>query len=106
MNIDFSYDAEFSTYVVLLMFSGVAMMVLASIGRTSSGLRLANGLFGIGFLGYGLYLAFIFQGGSYYMFFQAFILPVVLIFKTIQSIVSNRSKDEEQLAPAAATQPE
>ena len=105
MNIDFSLDAAFSTYVVLLILSGAAMMVLAPVGRTSAGLRLANGLFGMGFLGYGLYLAFIFQGGSYIMFFQAFILPAVVIFRTVKSLISNRGKEEVQVAPAS-TQPE
>jgi predicted lipid-binding transport protein (Tim44 family) len=105
MNINFGLDAEFSTYVVLLIFTGLAMMVLATIPRSSTGLRLANGIFGLGFLGYGLYLAFMFQGGTYFIFFKAFILPAVLVFTTVKALISNRRKAEDQPAPAA-TQPE
>lgn len=89
MNIDFGQHPGFSTYVVLLMVSGVAMMLMASAGRAGRGVRLLNGLFGIGFFVYGLYLGFFFQGGSYLIFFKAFILPVVLAFKTVRDVLAN-----------------
>jgi hypothetical protein len=82
VNIDFSQDAKFSTYVVLLMISGIAMLVVSAAAKDRT--RWFDILFGAGFLGYGCYLAFIFDGGSYWMFFYAFILPVMMIYRTIK----------------------
>lgn len=95
MNIDFSVDPGFSTYVVLLMFSGLAMILMASpmVKHSTAGVRALNALFGLGFLGYGFYLAFLFQGGGYLIFFKAFILPVLMIFRTIRSARASRSDD-------------
>lgn len=105
MNIDFDHHPGFSTYVVLLIGSGVAMMLMACIGRTSHGLRLLNGLFGAGFFGYGVYLGFMFQGGSYFIFFKAFILPAVLAFRTVQSAMTHRGASDRLPATAAPAAP-
>jgi hypothetical protein len=104
VNIDFSVDPGFSTYVVLLMFSGIAMLIMASpvVKHSTVGVRALNALFGVGFLGYGFYLAFLFQGGGYLIFFKAFILPVLMIFRTIRSARAPRS--EELTAPVGAQQ--
>lgn len=88
MNIDFTHAPGFSTYVLLLVGSGIVMLAMLGTGRGSRGLRALNLLFGIGFVVYGCYLAFFFQGGSYVIFFKAFILPVVMVFKTVQSAVT------------------
>ena len=88
MNIDFGQHPGFSAYVLLLMGTGLAMMLMTSIGRAGRGLRLLNGLFGLGFFGYGFYLAFLFEGGSYVIFFKAFILPVVLVLRTVHGAVT------------------
>src|SRR3954453_13134110 len=90
MNIDFDARPGFSIYVLLLMFSGVVMIVLASpaVKRSSTGVRVLNGIFGAGFFGYGFYLAFIFDGGTYLIFFKAFILPVVLIVRTFRGMAT------------------
>ena len=102
MNIDFGQDPTFSTYIVLLIFTGVAMMIMASIGRVSRGLRLLNGVLGIAFLVYGLYLGFFFQGGSYIIFFKAFILPALLAFRTLRDALRNRRPAAEPTAAAPA----
>jgi len=93
VNIDFSLDPGFSIYVVLLMFSGLAMVLMASpmVKHSTAGVRALNALFGLGFLGYGFYLAFLFQGGGYLIFFKAFILPVLLIVRTIRSARAPRA---------------
>src|SRR4051812_19836085 len=87
MNIDFSHHAGFSAYVLLLMFSGVVMVFMASpvVRSESALLRLLNVTFGLGFIGYGCYLAFVFQGGTYIIFFKAFILPVLMIIRTART---------------------
>ncbi|RAY11333.1 hypothetical protein DPM19_30380 [Actinomadura craniellae] len=91
MNIDFGADSTFSWYVVLLMLSGVVMLALAAIGGGQSAVeRLLNAAFGVGFLGYGVYLGFIFEGGEYMMFFYAFILPVLMLVKFVQSAFGKR----------------
>ncbi|MGV9662667.1 hypothetical protein ACWDUL_28805 [Nocardia niigatensis] len=70
----------FNWYVGLLALSGVIMLVLAAVRQgQSSASRTVNGIFGAVYLGYAFYLAFLFDGGSYLIFFQAFILPVVMV---------------------------
>jgi hypothetical protein len=88
VNLDFSAEPLFSWYVVLLIISGVAMTAIgaASFGGLSTGWRVFNVLAGVGFVGYGVYLGFIFEGGSYIIFFKAFILPVLMIVNFVRSI--------------------
>ncbi|MBO0835012.1 MAG: hypothetical protein J2P28_05755 [Actinobacteria bacterium] len=69
----------FHIYVTLLIISGIAMLVLAGIGRGSNGRRIWNGLFGAGYTIYGLYLLLVFNGGTYFVIWYAFILPIMLI---------------------------
>jgi predicted lipid-binding transport protein (Tim44 family) len=56
----------------------------------------------VGFLGYGFYLAFLFSGGGYLIFFKAFILPVLMIFRTIRSARAARSQELPAQAGAPA----
>ena len=53
MNIDFSTEPGFSAYVLLLMASGIAMVVVASpaVRRSTMFLRVLNTVVGLGFLG-------------------------------------------------------
>lgn len=90
MNLDFGLDPVFSWYVLLLCLSGIVMVVLGAInkGEQSAGSRALGVLAGVAFLGYGIYLGFIFDGGSYMMFFQAFILPVLLVVNFIRAVVA------------------
>lgn len=91
MNIDFSADATFSWYVVFLLVSGIAMLIMAAIGGGQSpGERLLNLAFGVGFLGYAVYLGFIFEGGEYFMFFYAFILPVLMLIRFMKALFGER----------------
>lgn len=100
MNIDFGADPTFSSYVLLLMFSGIVMIVLATPKvRSSVWLRILNVVVGLGFFGYGFYLAFLFDGGTYFLFFKAFILPAVLVFRTIQGAIASRRSAPVTPAP-------
>ncbi|MEU5990523.1 hypothetical protein ABZ806_16265 [Spirillospora sp. NPDC047418] len=91
MNIDFSADVTFSWYVVFLLVSGLAMLAMASIGGGQSvGERLLQLAFGTGFLGYAVYLGFIFDGGEYFMFFYAFILPVLMLIRFVRTMFGQR----------------
>jgi hypothetical protein len=78
-------DTTFLVYVGALAVSGLVLAILAIGGfGLSVGLRLLNGLFALGFLGYAVYLYFIFEGGEFRMFWYAFVLPVVLIIQAIR----------------------
>jgi hypothetical protein len=94
MNIDFANHPAFSAYVLLLMFSGLVMVFVASpaVRQSKLWLRVLNAVIGLGFFGYGFYLAFLFQGGSYLIFFKAFVLPVVLILRTVQASRAARAQ--------------
>jgi hypothetical protein len=91
MNIDFNADATFSWYVILLLLSGIVMLVLAGIGAGQGvGQRIFSAVFGVGFIGYSVYLGFIFDGGEYAMFFYAFILPVLMVGRFVGAVMSKR----------------
>ncbi|WP_328332968.1 hypothetical protein OHA70_15350 [Kribbella sp. NBC_00382] len=108
MNIDFGLDPVFSWYVVLLCISGIVMVVLGAInkGEQSSGSRALGVLAGVAFLAYGIYLGFIFDGGSYMMFFQAFILPALLVVNFVRSVVAKPTPPQPYAAePTEPTQP-
>ncbi|GAA1965590.1 hypothetical protein [Kitasatospora viridis] len=97
MNLDFSNQPMFSWYVVLLLLSGIAMVGFGLVGSgLSKGMRAVNLVFGVGFVGYGIYLAFIFQGGTYFIFFKAFILPVALIVRSIAAMNGKRRQAAAQ----------
>jgi hypothetical protein len=90
VNIDFGLDPVFSWYVVLLCISGVVMVAMSAVKAVdqSHGSRALSVLAGLAFLGYGIYLGFIFGGGSYMMFFQAFVVPVLLVFNFVRAAVA------------------
>jgi hypothetical protein len=77
----------FLAYVVFLAVSGAAMIAIAIIrGGQSNGARAFNGLLGVAFLGYAVYLALIFRGGHYFLFFYAFVLPILLIVRFFRTL--------------------
>ncbi|WP_131735737.1 hypothetical protein [Actinomadura roseirufa] len=80
MNLDFNAEPAFSWYVVMLAFSGVLMFVAISVAEKLSERLMYAGL-GLGLLGYAVYLAFIFDGGTYTMFYYVFAVPVIALFK-------------------------
>ncbi|MFB7377863.1 hypothetical protein ACFC6U_28045 [Kitasatospora purpeofusca] len=100
MNLDFDVDPLFSWYVVLLAFSGIALLVIGAVnvGGLKAGWRALNVLVGLGFAGYAYYLAFVFEGGTYAIFFKAFILPVLLIINAVKAAVT---RSQAPAAPAA-----
>ncbi|MFB7616102.1 hypothetical protein [Kitasatospora sp. NPDC056181] len=105
MNLDFSAEPLFSWYVVLLAISGIAMVVLGAInlgGGLSGGWRAVNVLAGMAFAGYAYYLAFVFEGGEYRMFFQAFVLPLLLIANAVKALLARGNTPAPQPVPGAA----
>ena len=94
MNLDFDLEPLFSWYVLLLLLSGVAMFVMAFLNtaRQSIGWRIFGAVAGLGFVGYGVYLGFLFEGGSYLIFFKAFFVPIVVIGKFVRSLMSDGTR--------------
>lgn len=88
-------DGVFNTYVILLAIAGVAMLVVACLpfpqGKAS---RIIGGLLGVGFLGYAIYLEFIFDGGSFAMFYYVFILPFVYIARVVKAYADRRRQQD------------
>jgi hypothetical protein len=87
----------FNIYTILLMVSGALLIVTGAIIRGQGVLmRVLNILIGIGFLGYGFYLQFLFEGDSYRVFFYAFIAPIFLLVRTFQARKANRDAQQSQ----------
>ena len=78
-------DSQIMIYEIALVVSGIIMLVLALTGFGSAGTldRVLNGLFGAGFVGYGIYL-FVAAPAKFGVFFYAFILPIVMIFRAFK----------------------
>lgn len=102
MNIDFSAHPGFSFYIILLAVSGALMvgMGTTALSGRRTGARILNTVLGVGFLGYAFYLAFIFHSGHYIVFFQVFIVPILMIARTIRT----RTARNNIPAPAQTTQ--
>jgi hypothetical protein len=82
----------FQTYTVMLIVSGALLVVVGSaVPGLSAGMRVLNAAIGVAFAGYGLYLAFVFDGGTYHIFFYAFFLPVLLLVNAFRSWGARRS---------------
>jgi hypothetical protein len=86
----------YTVYLIALALSGVALLVAASgwAGATL-GTRILSALFGFAFLGYAFYLAFIFEGGEYRIFFYAFIAPIALIVKLVKEKSAREAREAE-----------
>ncbi|MEU6966844.1 hypothetical protein AB0A71_03685 [Kitasatospora aureofaciens] len=106
-NLDFSAEPLFSWYVVLLAFSGIIMVVLGvlPLRGLKVGLRILNVVVGVAFAGYAYYLAFVFEGGTYRIFFQALILPFAMIVATVKAVVERSNEKNRPTPPAGAYNP-
>jgi hypothetical protein len=89
-NLDFGHHAGFSWYCLFLMFSGIVLLLIAVLKKQTTPRRVWRAIFGVGFLGYGFYLTFIFAGGTYFVFFYAFLVPVWLIVDSFRKQPSSR----------------
>ncbi|MGW4467701.1 hypothetical protein [Micromonospora sp. NPDC004704] len=92
----------FDAYTFLLMLSGLLLIAIgATFGGQSIGSRLLSVAVGIGFFGYGFYLEFLFEGGTYRVFFFAFVFPVLLTIRAIKERQEARATQAAQAAQAA-----
>lgn len=89
----------FNWYVALLAISGVIMVAMAAVKNGQNTVaRSINMIFGAVFLGYAFYLAFLFDGGSYLIFFQAFIVPVVMVVNYVRNRTPRQKLTDTQKA--------
>lgn len=88
----------FLFYVGVLALSGVLMLILAGVGfGAKPGARVLNGVLGLAALAYAIYLVMtvFIDGGTYRIFFYAFILPV---FAVVQMVKSFKARAEQNAA--------
>ncbi|GAB3076742.1 hypothetical protein [Micromonospora schwarzwaldensis] len=85
----------FLIYTLLLLLGGIAMVAVGvAIKEQGTGSRVLNVIVGLAFFAYGFYLLFLFDGGSYRIFFYVFILPILLIVRAVKA----RREAREQAA--------
>jgi len=104
-NLDFANHAGFSWYCLFLMFSGIALLVLAVLKKQLPQRRIVQAIFGLGFFGYGFYLTFIWGGGSYFVFFYAFVVPVMLIVNAFRGNATRRVPAQPPVGLGSANMP-
>ena len=81
----------FTVTWVMLLISGILMMAMGAwVIKNEKGAGVANIIFGALFFGYGAYLALVFDGGTYWIPFKAFVLP----FITIGYAIKNRKESK------------
>ena len=95
----------FYVYVLFLILSGIAMLVMAFVKADYAKRRQAlNFILGAGFLIYGLYLLLVFNGGTYFMFYYAFAAPILLIVQFFRDRSAFKAR-QMAASPAGAFQP-
>lgn len=100
----------FWIYVLFLIVSGIAMLVIAGVrsGQTKTR-RVWNAVFGAGFTIYGLYLLLFFRGGHYLLFFYVFVLPILMIVQFFRDRSGLRARQQAgafQMTPPRNGQPQ
>ena len=86
----------FNLYTLLLAISGILLLVAAGtgFGGGNAGVRTVNAVFGVLFLGYAIYLQFIFTSGTVFLSYYVFVVPVLLIVRAVR----NRNAAEQASA--------
>ena len=83
----------FNVYIFFLIASGVAMLGMGSLrlpyARRS---RVVNFVMGAAFVIYGLYLLLFFSSGHVFIFFYAFILPIMMAVRFFRERTAYRSR--------------
>jgi hypothetical protein len=94
----------FNVYIFFLIASGVMMLVMGSLrlpyARRS---RVLNFVLGAAFVVYGLYLLLFFTGGHVFIFFYAFILPILMAVRFFRERTAYRSYSAKEPEYPSAT---
>ncbi|AGL17122.1 hypothetical protein [Actinoplanes sp. N902-109] len=98
-------DGTFLLYIAMLFGSGAIFVVLAAGGfGLRTGGRILNAIFGVGYVGYSIYLLFFFEGGMVRIFIYAFIAPVYALIKTYRAWKSSRTQRAHPAAGPSTVQ--
>jgi len=98
-------DSTVNIYAILLMISGIVTLAVACLPlKQGTAARVIGGLIGLGFLGYGIYLKFIFESGTVWIFYYVFILPFVYIARVVKAYADRRRQQDAQRMQAAYPQ--
>src|SRR5262245_12953881 len=94
-------NTEFNLYSVLLAISGILLIVTAAtgFGGRSPAARGVNGVFGLAFIGYAIYLQFIFNGGTVFVSYYVFVVPVLLIVQAFRNRAATKQADARRNQP-------
>lgn len=92
-DLDFTNNAGFSIYCVVLVVVGIAVIVMSALSarwRAKPSSIVVGVLLGLVALGYGLYLIFVFKDGTYFVSYYVFVLPVLWAVRLVQARVPGR----------------
>ena len=87
-------DGTLLAYSLGLIVSGLLMLVVGATGfpKQTSNARIIDVVAGVAFLGYAIYLLFFLaEGGTVFILYYVFVLPIFLIYRAFQSMRSARS---------------
>lgn len=91
----------FAIYVLFLILSGIAMLIMAFVRADYAKRRqVLNFVFGAGFLIYGLYLLLAFHGGSYVIFYYVFVVPIAMIVNFFRARSAAQARRTASRPPA------
>ena len=92
-----AYEPVYLAFLGALALSGVILLVLAATGFGSGGalVRVLNALFGLGFLGYAVFLVFFDTSDTYTIFWYPFILPVLMLIQAVKGRGSKAAQATE-----------
>jgi len=91
----------FHAYVAMLALSGVVILVVAFLPLGQQRVaRLIGAVLGVAFLGYAYYLQFVFDGGTFELFYYVFALPFIYTWRVVNHYVQRRRAAERQESDA------
>ena len=95
-------DSTFNLYSALLAISGILLLVTAAtgFGGRRVGARVVSGVFAVAFLGYAIYLQFIFTSGTVLISYYVFVVPILLI---VQAFRNRNAARQQQVDPTEPT---
>lgn len=100
-NLDFTNNAGFSAYCVALLVVSIGMLVLSALSavrRAKLSAVITTAVVGLAAFGYGFYLIFVFQGGTYFVSYYVFVLPVLVTVRLLQARTPGRQKGQQARA--------
>jgi len=82
-----AYEPMYLAFLGALVVSGLILLGLAltGFGSASALVRVLNALFGLGFLGYAVFLVFFDTSDEYRIFLYPFILPVIMLIQAFKA---------------------